>query len=65
MRRNTVCKILKELEPMIHKHVRECSCFSQDKCINGNQKLKNKMSDENNGKLSNSSAKQYKKNFFD
>ena len=60
MRRITVCKILKKLEPIVHKHVRECSCFSQDKCINGYQQLKNIIINENNGKLSNNSAKQYK-----
>ena len=60
MQRITVCKILKELEPVVHKHVRECNCFSADKCINGYQKLKNKVSNNDNGKVSNDSSKQYK-----
>ena len=47
MRCVTVCKILKELEPIVHKHVRECNCFSPDKCMKGHQKLKNKIDNVN------------------
>ena len=39
---NTICKIMKELEPIVYKHVRECDCYSQEYCLSRLQNFKNK-----------------------